>query len=400
MIDQEDFSSLLREFENEHPRTTKQTPEIGDKVQGTVVSIQGDYLFVDLGSKTEGMVEIEEFTDADGNLSIGIGDPIEIAVSGKDEESGTLLLGARHARHARGSEGLRQAFEQHTPVEGRVTGVIKGGVEVEISGERAFCPASQIDIQYVEELESYVGEKLAFRITKFEGGRHTNLVVSRRALLEEERHTLAADTRDQLEVGAVMKGTVSSIKDFGAFIDLGGIEGMVHISELSFGRVEHPKEILTVGQAVEVTVLRIEKTDNPRQPEKIALSIRELEKDPWQDVLNQYPTGTLVPGKVVRIQAFGAFVELAPGVDGLVHISEMGGERRINHPQEVVSIGDQVQATVLNVDMEKRRISLSLNDARKREANISPEITKEFTQPKQSFGTLGDLLKASMNKQK
>jgi len=400
MTDQEDFSSLLREFENEHAGITKQAPEIGDKVQGTVVSIQGEFIFVDLGAKTEGMIEIEEFTDADGNLSIGIGDPIEIAVSGKDEDSGTLLLGTRHARQARGSEGLRRAFEQGIPVEGRVTGVIKGGVEVEISSERAFCPASQIDIQFIEDLESYVGERLAFRITKFEGGRHTNLVVSRRVLLEEERRTLAADTRDHLEVGAVMKGTVSSIRDFGAFIDLGGIEGMVHISELSVGRIEHPNDILAVGQAVEVAVLRIEKTDNPRQAEKIALSIRALEKDPWQDAQSQYPAGTSVTGKVVRIQAFGAFIELAPGIDGLVHISEMGGERRINHPQEIVSVGDQVQARVLSVDMEKRRISLSLSDARKREANTTPDITAEQTRPKQSFGTLGDLLKASMNKKK
>jgi len=400
MTNQEDFSSLLQEFEKEHAGTTKQAPKIGDKVKGTVISIQNEFVFVDLGAKTEGMVEVEELTDADGNLSVGIGDAIEISVSGEDEDTGTLLLGTRQARQARGSEGLRQAFEQRTPVEGRVTGVIKGGVEVVISGERAFCPASQIDIQYIEDLESFVGEKLAFRITKFEGGKHINLVVSRRALLEEERRTLASDTRASLEVGAVMQGTVSSIKDFGAFVDLGGMEGMVHISELSVGRVEHPKELLAVGQVVEVSVLRIEKTDNPKQPERIALSIRALEKDPWQDVQSQYPVGTLVPGKVVRIQAFGAFVELAPGVDGLVHISELGSERRITHPQEVVTVGDQVHATVLGVDMDKRRISLSLNSERKSEAMASPEISAASTQPKQSFGTLGDLLKASMQKQK
>ncbi|MCB1831292.1 MAG: S1 RNA-binding domain-containing protein, partial [Gammaproteobacteria bacterium] len=189
MTTQEDFSALLREFEKEHAGTATPAPAIGDKVRGRVISIQGDYAFVDLGAKTEGAVEIAELTDADGNLSVAIGDPIEIIVSGKDEDSGTLLLGARHARRAHGSEGLRQAYEQQTPVEGRVSGVLKGGVEVEISGERAFCPASQIDIQYVEDLQSYVGEKLAFRITKFESGRSTNLVVSRRALLEEERQT-------------------------------------------------------------------------------------------------------------------------------------------------------------------------------------------------------------------
>jgi len=400
MTDHEDFASLLGEFEKEHAGTIQQEPKVGDKVRGTGVSIQGDSVFVDLGAKTEGMVEAEELTDADGNLSVGIGDAIEIAVSGKDEDTGTLLLGTRHARHVRGSAGLRQAFEQKIPVEGRVTGVIKGGVEVEISGERAFCPASQIDIHYVDELENLVGEKLAFRITKFEGGKHINLVVSRRALLEEEQRALAIETRAQLEVGAVMNGTVTSIKDFGAFIDLGGVEGMVHISELSFGRVEHPKDILTVGQPVEVAVLRIEKTDNPKHPERIALSIRSLEKDPWQDVLNQYPVGTLVQGTVSRVQPFGAFVELAPGVDGLVHISELGVGRRISHPQEVVSVGDKVQATVLSVDMEKHRIGLSLDAKRTSEEGASPDITAEYKQPKQSFGTLGDLLRESMNKKK
>lgn len=400
MTNHDDFASLLGEFEKEHTGITQQEPKVGDKVRGTVVSIQGDSVFVDLGAKSEGIVEIEELTDTDGNLSVSIGDSIEIAVSGKDDDTGSLLLGTRHARHVRGSEGLRQAFHERIPVEGRVTGVIKGGLQVEISGEQAFCPASQIDIHYIEEMESFVGEKLAFRITKFEGGKHINLVVSRRALLEEEQQALAIETRAQLEVGAVINGTVSSIKDFGAFIDIGGIEGMVHISELSFGRVEHPKDILTVGQPVEVSVLRIEKTDNPKHPERIALSIRALEKDPWLDVVNQFPIGTLVQGTVSRIQPFGAFVELAPGVDGLVHIGDLGAERRINNPQEVVSVGDQVQVTVLNIDMEKHRIGLSLDTERKGEANISQDVKSDYKQSKQSFGTLGDLFRDSMKRQK
>jgi len=174
----------------------------------------------------------------------------------------------------------------------------------------------------------------------------------------------------------------------------------VHISELSFGRVEHPKDILTVGQPVEVSILRIEKTDNPKHPERIALSIRALEKDPWQDILVEYPVGTQLQGTVVRIQPFGAFVEIAPGIDGLVHISELGAGRRINHPQEVVSVGDKVQATVLNVDTEKHRIGLSLDTERKGKAEASPDVAVEYKQQKQSFGTLGDLLRESMEKNK
>lgn len=400
MPDNEDFASLFSDFEKIQSATHQREPKIGDKVRGKVISIQGENIFIDLGSKTEGIVEAEELTGEDGSLTVGIGDSIEIVVSGKDENTGTLLLGTQHARRMHGSEGLRQAFEEQLPVEGHVTGTTKGGLEVEMSGVRAFCPASQIDISYVEELEEFVGQRLAFRITKYEGGRHTNLVVSRRALLEEEQRTLAVETRSQLEVGAVMKGKVSSLKEFGAFIDLGGIEGMVHISELAFGRVEHPKDILTVGQQVEVSVLSIEKTDNPRHPERIALSIRAMEKDPWQDVPIQFPVGSLVTGTVSRVQPFGAFIELVPGVDGLVHISEMGAGRRINHPQEVVSVGDKVEATVLSVDMEKQRIGLSLNTERQNVESVKPNLAKDYGKPKEGFGTLGDLLKESMKKQK
>jgi len=401
MADNDDFASLFGEFEKEHVTTGKKEPKTGDKVTGTVVLIQGDSIFIDLGSKTEGIVEREELTDDEGNLTVKVGDSIEIVVSGKDESSGTLMLGSQHARRMHGIEGLQQAFDEQHPVEGHVTGTIKGGLEVEMSSVRAFCPASQIDINYVEDLETFVGERLAFRITKIEGGRHPNLVVSRRALLEEERQVLATETRAHLEVGAVMLGKVSSLKEFGAFIDLGGVEGMVHISELAFGRVEHPQDILSVGQQVEVSVLKIEETANPKHPERIALSIRALEKDPWRDALTDYPVGALVQGTVSRVQPFGAFIELAPGVDGLVHISELGAGRRISHPQDVVSVGDQVQARVLSVDMEKHRIGLSLDKKYEGEESVKPETkVADYAEPKQSFGTLGDLLKESMKKQK
>jgi len=307
-------------------------------------------------------VEREELTDGEGELTVKVGDSIEIVVSGKDESSGTLMLGSQHARRMHGIEGLQQAYDDQTPVEGHVTGTIKGGLEVAMSSVRAFCPASQIDINYVEDLETFVGERLAFRITKIEGGRHPDLVVSRRALLEEEQQALATETRAHLEVGAVMQGRVSSLKEFGAFIDLGGVEGMVHISELAFGRVEHPQDILSVGQEVEVSVLKIEKTDNPRHPER--------------------------------------FIELASGVDGLVHISELGAGRRVSHPQEVVSVGDRVQARVLSVDLEKHRIGLSLDKKYEAEESARPEVNvADYTKPEQSFGTLGDLLKESLKKQ-
>lgn len=400
MTDNEDFATLLGRFESGRAGAARREPEVGDKVRGTVVSIQGDSLFIDIGAKTEGVVDIEEFSDADGNLTVGLGDSIDSVVSGRDEESGTLLLGTRHARRLHGSEGLQQAFEQQLPVEGQVTGTTKGGIEVEISGVRAFCPASQVSDRYVEELDSLVGQRLAFRITRFEGGRHTNLVVSRRALLEEQQRVRAEETRAKLEVGAVLPGTVTTLKDFGAFVDLGGIEGMIHISELAFGHVRHPKEVLVEGQQVEVSVLRIEQSDNPEHPQRIALSLRALEKDPWQEAQRKFPVGSRVQGAVTRIQPFGAFVELAPGIDGLVHTSELGAGRRVNHPQEVVQVGERVDATVLGIDTEKRRIALSLDPARRSGDVAASDIAADYGKPAPGFGTLGDLLRESMNKNK
>ncbi len=401
MADNEDFAALFNEFEREHKAATRREPKVGDKVRGTVLSVRGESVFVDLGTKTEGVVDRAELIGEDGELTVAVGDSIESVVSGKDPDSGTLLLGHRQAKRMHGVEELRRAFEEGSPVEGHVSGTTKGGLEVEISGARGFCPASQADIRFVEDLQEFVGQRLAFRITKFEGGRHVNLVLSRRALLEEEQRQQAEQTRAMLEVGAVLPGRVSDLKDFGAFIDLGGIEGMVHVSELSFGRVKHPGEMLSVGQQVEVAVLRIEKSNNPRQPERIALSLRALEKDPWQDVLVEFPVGTRVQGTVSRLQPFGAFVELTPGVDGLVHISELGAKQRINHPEEVLSVGQSVEATVLSVDPEKKRIGLSLNqDKEAAEPPAERKTVADYAKPKQGFGTLGDLLKESLEKQK
>ena len=401
MTEHEDFASMLGEYEKQ--QTATRQPRVGDQVRGKVISIQADNVFVDLGGKTEGIIERSELTDAQGVLSIQVGDSISSVVSGRDETTGTLLLGTQHARRMHGSEALQRAYEEQSPVEGHVTGTTKGGLEVEMAGVRAFCPASQIDLGYVDDLQSFVGQRLAFRITKYEMGRHANLVVSRRALLEEEQRALAAQTRARLEVGAVMQGKVSSLQDYGAFIDLGGIEGLVHVSELAFGRIEHPKELLSVGQEVEVSVLRIDHTDNPRHPEKISLSIRALEKDPWSEVETDFPVGKRVPGTVVRLQPFGAFIELAPGVDGLAHISELVAERRISHPQEVLSVGDRVLVKVLSIDPEKRRIGLSLKTEEAgpavEEVDATPPV-EAYAKPKQGYGTLGDILKESLNKQK
>jgi len=399
MKDTDDFASLLAEFDKGHKGAAEQVVKVGNKARGKVSSIDEEQVFVDLGGKTEGVMDTALLRDEEGNLGVAVGDEIEAMVTSIDEESGSLLLGSQQARHLRGAAELEQAYRQQQTVEGRVTGTVKGGVEVQIAGQRAFCPASQIDTRFVEDLSEFVGQHLEFRITKFEGGRRVNLVVSRRAILEEEQRAKAEEVRARLEEGAVLSGVVTSIKDYGAFVDLGGIEGMIHISQMAFHRVKHPSEILSEGQAVEVAVLGVEKTDNPKRPEKISLSIRALSKDPWTDADNQFAVGSRVKGSVTRLQPFGAFVELAPGIEGLIHISELGTGRRVNHPQEVLSPGQQVEATVLGVDLEQKRISLSLDETKTAEA--APDVAAYAKPAKDSsngIGTFGALLKQSMEK--
>jgi small subunit ribosomal protein S1 len=398
MTDTEDFAALLGEFERQAAHRPHGLPKVGEKVRGRILSIGADHAFVDLGAKSEGTIELAGLTDSEGRLTVEVGDEIEAVVTGVDEDTGTLVLGDQHGRQLRGLPEVEHAYQHQLPVEGHVTGATKGGLELQIAGIRAFCPAAQLDLRYVEDMQSFVGQRLAFRITKLEGGKRPNLVVSRRALLEEEQRARAAETRARLEVGAILNGSVTSLQDYGAFVDLGGVEGMIHISELAFRHVKHPSEILTVGQQVEVAVLRIDRTDNPRHPEKIALSLRALAHDPWQDAGDRFPAGAQVKGTIVRLQPFGAFVELEPGVEGLIHVSELGAGRRVSHPREVLSEGQDVTATVLSVDSEKRRIALSLAPAGHPVEGREEQGSAQYRKPAEGFGTLGDLLRESMAK--
>lgn len=401
MSDSESFESLLKQFDHDHPQSRGGEPAVGDKVRGTLIAIGDEHAFVDLGAKAEGRMDIQELKDALGQLSLAVGDTIETLVTGKDEESGMLLLGSQHGHRYHGLQEVEQAFRQNLPVQGQVTGAIKGGVEVQIAGLRAFCPASQVDIRFVEDLSEFVGQRLDFRITKLEGGRRPNLVVSRRALLEEQQRILAEETRARLKEGAVMTGTVTSLKDYGAFVDLGGLEGMIHISELAFGHVKHPKEILEIGQQVEVSVLRVEPAGDAKKREKIALSIRALSRDPWLDAAQHFQVGAQVSGRVSRLQPFGAFIELAPGIDGLVHISELGAGRRIQHPGDVLTPGDSVAAVVLGVDLERRRISLSLDTDKEVDAPDSRHIAptkKPDAGADKPVGSFGELLQETLKR--
>ncbi len=390
---------MLAEFDDSQKKDrARRGPAVGDLVKGRVLSIGAEAVFVDLGGKSEAMIEREEVTASDGSIGVKVGDTIEARVVDLGGKSGCILL-RKTMGTVRGAEAkteLVQAHELRIPVEGLVTGVVKGGVEVQVAGQRGFCPAGQIDLRFVEDLAVFVGQRLTFRITKLESGRggQLNLVLSRKALLAEEAEVRATELRQRLEVGAVLPGTVTTIKEYGAFVDLGGIEGMLHISELGFQRVGHPSEVLSVGQPVQVQVTKLEKTNDPRRPEKISLSLKALEKDPWTEAASRYTAGARVRGKVMRLQPFGAVVELEPGIEGLVHISELAADRRVNNPREVVSVGQDVEVTIVGVEPERRRISLSLTAQSAAEAaDEAADFAAVRAKAERGLGTFGDLLK-------
>lgn len=381
--DDEDFAAMFAESERDKPRAKR--PRVGDVIKGKVITVGKDAVFVDLGGKAEGQLDKAQVSDREGKLLVAVGDVIEARVV--SDAGGVLMLRTKVTRGPEARAELQQAFELGIPVEGTVTEVVKGGVSVDVAGVRAFCPASQIDNRFVEDLAIYVGQKLTFKITRYEP---RNLVLSRRVLVEEEQEKRAGETRKHLVPGAVLRGKVVGFKPFGAFVDLGGIEGMLHISELGFTRVEKPEDVLSLGQELDVAVLKIEPgQDSKGKPtERISLSLKALASDPWRDATAKLGEGTRVNGTITRLQPFGAFVEIAPGVEGLVHITELGAGRRINHPKEVVSVGQQVEASVLAVDHDKRRLSLSLAASK----DASPDDVAAVPRAPQKLGTLGDLL--------
>lgn len=361
----QDFGQILAEFEEkggeeQRTETVAAQPAVGEKVKGRVLSIGETTAFVDLGGKSEGVIDVAQLRDAAGNMAVSVGEEIEATVTGTDPETGSLVLRRKAARGQDVSAELKQALEAGIPIEGVVTAINKGGAEVQVSGMRAFCPLSQLDLRYVENPQQFIGQRLSFKVSRIEPGRtRPNIVLSRRALLEEEADAKASETREKLQVGAVLTGRVTSLTSYGAFIDLGGLEGMLHVSEIGHSRLAHPNEVLQVGQEVEVQVIKIEKGKDEKRP-RISLSRKSLERDPWRDVADRFPEGTELTGRVMRLESFGAFVEIAPGVEGLVHISEMGSGRRLSHAREAAQLGQDVRVRVLGVDPAKRRISLTM----------------------------------------
>lgn len=335
----------------------KEDLRVGDKIHGRIISITESAVFVDTGTKADGVVEIEDLKDDEGNLPYEVGDEVDLFVVSANESEIRL---SRAIAGVGGLEMLKDAYAGHIPVEGKVIQTIKGGFQVEVLKRRAFCPISQIDTHYVEDGEAYVGRSFEFLIKQLnEKGR--NIVLSRRQLLEAEQKKAQEAFLKELEQDRTYDGRVTRLMPYGAFVELTpGLEGMVHISELSWSRVEKPDDAVTPGQTVKVKVLRVE--SGPKGP-KIALSIKQIDGDPWDRLPDTVEPGRKVTGKVTRCADFGAFVEILPGIEGLVHISEMSYTQRVHKPQDVVDPGQEVSVVIKEVDAEKRRIGLSIRDA-------------------------------------
>jgi small subunit ribosomal protein S1 len=343
----DEFESLL----DSYPQYSQ--PSSGTVMKGQVLRITGSEVIVDVGYKCEGAIPAEEFKDSQGNLKVKPGDEIEVLMESTEERDGYVTLSYAKARRQRAWSDIESAFQKQAPITGVVVEKTKGGLAVDI-GMRAFLPGSQIDVRPVRNLDALMGQEISCRIIKVNRKRG-NIVVSRKALLEEEAKTRKSATLEKLHEGAVLTGTVKNLTEYGAFVDLGGIDGLLHITDMSWGRVANPSEVVSVGQEIQVKVLKFDP-----EKERVSLGLKQLTEDPWAAVADRYQAGSRVAGKVLNVTDYGAFVELEPGIEGLVHVSEMSWSKRLKHPSKIVSKGDPVNCQVLEVNARDRRISLGL----------------------------------------
>jgi small subunit ribosomal protein S1 len=344
---EEDYEELLEDYSHFAP------PAQGEIYEGRVLKVTDKEVIVDFGYKTEGLVPIEQFVLPDGRVTVQPGDVVDVMVDRGIEVDGYILLSHEKAVRVRAWENLEKAYRERLLVSALVLGRTKGGLTVDV-GVKAFMPASQIDVRPVPNPESLIGQYVPVRILKL-NRRRGNVVVSRKLAIEEEINARKAAILEALEEGAVVTGVVKSLTDYGAFIDLGGLDGLLHVSDMSYGRVNHPSELLNVGDEITVKVLKVD-----REKERVSLGLKQLLPDPWETAAERYPVGSRVVGRVMSITDYGAFVELEPGIEGLIHITEMTWSRRLKHPSKVVKVGDQVQAVVLSVQPAERRISLGI----------------------------------------
>ena len=351
--DDQDFASMLEESFKTKSGTKGGELKENEIVRGTVVQLTKDYAVVDIGYKSEGQVAIQEFGLLEGKPNVKVGDPVEVLLESRENDTGMVVLSKEKADKMRIWDEISAACERDELVEGTIVGRVKGGLSVDI-GVKAFLPGSQVDLRPIRNLDKLIGEKFKFKVIKFNKKRG-NIVLSRRVLLEKEREELKKDTLMKLKEGAVLQGIVKNLTDYGAFIDLGGIDGLLHITDMSWGRVGHPSEMLNVGDELRVMVLKFDPAT-----ERVSLGLKQIQEDPWVHAAEKFPPGTRVAGKVVSLTDYGAFIEMEPGIEGLVHISEMSWTKRVKHPSKVMAIGDLVNAVVLDVDAKAKRISLGM----------------------------------------
>jgi small subunit ribosomal protein S1 len=344
-VEVEDFKELYE--------ASLKTIEEGDILKGIVMAVDSEYVTIDVGYKSEGQISVSEFRDKDGNVGVIVGDEIDVLLEKKEDDDGLITLSKEKADKLKAWRSVSKAFREGEIVDGTITSRIKGGLTVDI-GINAFLPGSQVDIRPVRNLDKFLGRRFKFKVIKFNKKR-SNIVLSRRALLEEERKVLRGETLKHLREEEILEGVVKNITDYGAFVDLGGIDGLLHITDISWGRINHPSEKLSVGERIKVKVLNFD-----RERERVSLGLKQISPDPWEEVNEKYPLGSQVKGRVVSITDYGAFIELGEGVEGLVHISEMSWTKKIKHPSQLVDVGDIIDAVVLDVDVPKKRISLGM----------------------------------------
>jgi small subunit ribosomal protein S1 len=329
-----------------------QSVQLGEIVIGKVVQMNNDVVMVDVGWKTEGYIPARELKDSEGNISLAVGDEVEVLVDRRDSE-GNLVLSRDKAVKIKIWDDVKNACEHNIPIRGTIVERVKGGLSVDI-GIPTFLPGSQVDIRPVRDLDKYVGQTLMFNVLKYDRKRN-NVVLSRRSILEQERISAKKQTLESIEEGKVLEGVIKNITDYGLFIDLGGIDGLLHVTDISWGRITRPSDTFSKGDKIKVKVLSFD-----REKERVSLGLKQMTDNPWENIAEKYPVGSIVEGKVVNLTDYGVFVELEPGVEGLVHITEMFWTREIKHPSKVLTVGENVKVMVLDVNSEAKRISLGL----------------------------------------
>ncbi|MFH2066768.1 MAG: 30S ribosomal protein S1 [Pseudomonadota bacterium] len=345
---EETMESLMSMYEESFKRFAE-----GEVVTGRIIAVDKDYVLVDIGYKSEGQIRIHEFKDENGEIQANINDEVEVMVEFWDEEEERVVLSKEKAAKVKVWESIRETYEADGTVEGVIVSRVKGGFSVDV-GLQAFLPGSQADLRPIRNLDEMVGQTLSFKILKYNRKR-SNIVLSRRAILESERESKRSTTLSSITEGQVMKGTVKNITEYGVFVDLGGVDGLLHITDISWGRVKHPSELFTIGDEIDVKVLSFD-----LEKERVSLGMKQLTPDPWTIASKKYAVGSRVTGTVVSLTDYGAFVELEEGVEGLIHVSEMSWTRKIRHPSKVVNAGDKIEALVLDIRPENRRISLGM----------------------------------------